>query len=367
MRTNTERLDTCTHLLADFIGYRTENPGSDEMPLAARLAEELEARAADAVHLCSVPRPGREAGGYVYARYGEPRLLINVHLDTVPANTGWTRDPFTATIDQGRLYGLGSADTKGAIACVLTVLDELRPRDLGVLFSGDEENGTHCVRDFVGSEHLAGIERAIICEPTARRAGTRHRGIRAYRAHVRGQGGHSSQADIMPKPVVTMARLAISMDELGRAHLDSGPDDMKGLCMNVARLDGGVAFNVIPDSASLRFSVRPPPGFDTQALDAEVAARARAIDANIELDRPLSAEPFQCRDPDAFRAILGEHVRGFVPLDFWTEAAIMSESGVDAVVVGPGDIGHAHAPDEYVTLDDLGWAMDLFAHVIAQY
>lgn len=368
--TDSERLARCTDLLADLIGYRTENPGGDELALCARLAEEFRARAADSVELVEVPRPGRAAGGYVFARFGQPRFLINVHLDTVPANTGWSRDPFVAEIVDGKLYGLGSADTKGAIAATLTVLSEMRPRDVGILFSGDEENGSRVVSAFVKSEHMAGIERALICEPTNRRVGVRHRGVRAYRARATGRGGHSSKADFMPKPVVTMAKLAVALDELGRSYLDSGPEDMRGLCMNVAAIDGGVAFNVVPDSAALAFSVRPAPGFAADQFEDELARRVAAVadtiagDSQLTCDLHLSAEPFACGDVDGFRALLSDRVDGFVPLDFWTEAALMQAHGVDSVVVGPGDIATAHAPDEFVPLADLSWAMDLFRHAL---
>lgn len=365
--TDTTRLDRCTSLLCDLIGYRTENPGGDELALCARLAEELEARGPDSVEVVEVPRQGRETGGYVFARYGQPRLLLNVHLDTVPANTGWTRDPFRAVIDDGKLYGLGSADTKGAIACALSVLREIRPHNVGILFSGDEERGMHCVSEFVASKRIDGIERAIVCEPTGRRIGVRHRGIHAYTARVAGRGGHSSKADFMPKPVVTMARLAVSLDELGRRYLDAGPDDMKGLCMNVASIDGGVAFNVIPDSAELSLSIRPAPGFDRAQFEREMYERASAIDPAIAFTTSISAAPFACRDVAWFERLIGERADSIGPLDFWTEAAIASASGIDAVVLGPGDIGHAHAPDEFVPLDDLQWAMALFAHALQNH
>lgn len=369
--TDSQRLQRCTELLSQFIAYPTENPGGDELGLCARLADELKARQADSVEVVEVERPGRAHGGYVFARFGEPHFIINVHLDTVPANTGWTREPFAAVIDDGKLYGLGSSDTKGAIAAALTVLDEIRPQNVGILFSGDEENGSRCMAAFAASERIAGIRRALVCEPTRRQAGVRHRGMRSYRAQVAGRGGHSSKADSMPKPIVTMARLALGLDELGRSYLERGPDDMRGLCMNVAAIDGGVAFNVVPDSAALRFSVRPPPGFDTAEFEgrlgecaAAVHARMGALEDAPSLDLVLSAEPFSCGDEAGFRELLGDRVAAFTVLDFWTEAAILQAHGVDAVVVGPGDIATAHAPDEYVTLADLEWAMELFQHVL---
>jgi acetylornithine deacetylase len=360
-------LDRCVSLLADFVGYHTVNPGGDELALCGRVAEELRRRGPDEVIVGEVPRPDRPAGGYVFAFYGTPRTVINVHLDTVPVNTGWTRDPFRAEIADGRLYGLGSADTKGAMAATLVALDAIKPRDVGILFSGDEENGSLVMHSFLEQEPCARtIERAIVCEPTARRAGTRHRGVRTYHAHVRGQGGHSSKADHRPKPVVTMARLAVALDELGRRYLDKGPPDMRGLCMNVAGIAGGVAFNVIPDSATLTFSVRPPPGFDGATFDREVAACVAAAGQDITLAPDLLAEPFACRDQHLFETILGGRPAEFGPLDFWTEAALWSAAGVDAVVIGPGDIAQAHAPDEFVPLDDLQWAIELFTHVLGR-
>jgi acetylornithine deacetylase len=242
---------------------------------------------------------------------------------------------------------------------------------VGVLFSGDEEVGARCTSAFVASERIRGIERALVCEPTSRKVGIRHRGARAYRAHMRGRGGHSSRADHMPKPVATLARLATGLDDLGVEYLAQGPDDMKGLCMNVATLQGGVAFNVVPDSASLVWSLRPPPGCDVDAVDKRIDALVTALNrrdsAEISWETFIAAPPFACGDTTWFEDVLGGHAAGFVPLDFWTEAAFFQAAGIDAVVVGPGDIGHAHAPDEHVTLADLQWAIDLFTHVLARH
>jgi acetylornithine deacetylase len=352
----------CATLLGELIAYRTPNPGGDEVALCSRLADELRTRGCDRADVVEVPREGSR-GGYVFGTFGEPRLIINVHVDTVPANTGWSRDPWAAEITAERVTGLGSADTKGAIAAALTAIERVRPTNVGFLFSGDEEHGTTCIEAFLASEHARGIERAIVCEPTSRTAGIRHRGVGAYRAGIEGRGGHSSNADRMPKPVVAMARLAVALDQLGRDYLDRGPQDMRGLCLNVASLDGGVAFNVVPDRASLTWSVRPPPGFDEASFDGELAALIRGVDPAITLELEIDHAPFATRDQAWFEQRLGGQVATFGPLQFWTEAAMLSSAGIDAVVVGPGDIGHAHAADEFVTLADLDWAIELFAHV----
>ncbi|HTM19314.1 MAG TPA: M20/M25/M40 family metallo-hydrolase [Kofleriaceae bacterium] len=354
--------DTCASLLTRLIGFPTENPGGDELALCAWLGGELRGRGADEVEVVEVPRAvGR--GAYVHARFGRPRLLLNAHVDTVPAQAGWRGDPFTAVDDGARITGLGAADTKGAIAAALCALERARPDGIALLFSGDEEKGGSCVRAFLASPRAAGIERALVCEPTSRAAGTRHRGVRCYQLDLGGPGGHSSAADTMVNPLALLARAAAAIDDLGRRHRGQGPADMPGLQLNIARLDGGVAFNVVPDRAQLILSVRPPPGFAVAALDAEVDAVAHALDPAIVVTRPIQHAPFATRDDQPFRALLGGHVGGFVPLQFWTEAAVLAEAGIDAVVVGPGDISQAHAAGETVTHADLAWATDLFAHV----
>jgi acetylornithine deacetylase len=353
-------------LLAELIRHRTDNPGGDEVALCRYLERALRDRGADEVTVVEVPRDehGKARGGYVFARWGEPRTLINTHIDTVPANSGWTVDPWAGVITDDRVVGLGAADTKGAIASALVALETNKPRDLGVLFSGDEEvNGT-CVHHFLASPWARAIQRAIVCEPTGRAVGVRHRGVVAVEAHVQGQGGHSSGADRMPRPIVTMARLAVELDALGARWIDRGPEDMRGLCMNVASIGGGVAFNVVPDRASLTFSVRPPPGFDAQGFAAELAESARRAGEGVRTQAVLERLPFATRDIEPFRALLGAHPRAEATLPFWTEAAEMSQAGIDAVVIGPGDIAQAHAPDEFVTKSDLAWAVDLFANVI---
>jgi acetylornithine deacetylase len=160
-----------------------------------------------------------------------------------------------------------------------------------------------------------------------------------------------------------MARLATLLDHLGKKFRSLGPAGMTGLCLNVAALEGGVAFNVIPSAASLLWSIRPWPGFDRATWDALVGGAIAALDADVQLEVTLDHAPF-AGGGDALRALVGGHAREFRSLDFWTEAALYQEAGVDALVIGPGDIAQAHGADEYVTLGDLRWAVDLFTSVL---
>jgi len=355
-------------LLAELIRHRTDNPGGDERSICRTLEGALRERGADEVTLVEVPRgDGSDAmGAYVFARWGEPRTIINAHVDTVPANSGWTVDPWEGVVTDDRVIGLGAADTKGAIAATLVALDGAKPKNLGVLFSGDEERTATCIKHFLSTPWAKIIERAIVCEPTGRAVGVRHRGVISMAAGVEGRGGHSSGADHMPRPIVTMAKVAVGLDELAARWIERGPADMLGLCLNVASIDGGVAFNVVPHRAELTFSVRPPPGFDAEGFEAEVQAITRAAGSSIQTRTVLSLSPFQTKDVAPFRALLGDFPRAEATLPFWTEAAALAEAGIDAVVIGPGDILQAHAPDEFVMKSDLEWAIALFQRVIRQ-
>lgn len=360
---------TLVQRLAGLVAFDTQNPSGDEAPLVEALATELRALGASTVDVLAV---GRHRS--VFARFGStpPRWLINAHVDTVPANDGYSRSPFALTRVGDRCHGLGSADTKGAIAASLEAVAMLRARGerldgFAVLYSGDEEQGGTCVRAFLDAGLGAGLTHGVACEPTGCRVGTRHRGIAAATATMTAPGGHSSLADQIPSPIGVLARAAVALDEFGQRQREVGPPGFPGLCLNIAGLAGGLAFNVIPARGELAFSFRPGPGADTTALLAETERITRAAVAPHDVVWAIdhANPPFGTRDVQAFAPLLA--ARGEPPIDlgFWTEAALFSGAGIDAVVFGPGHIEQAHAADEYVTVTELMLARDTFARLLS--
>lgn len=356
----------CISELTPLIAHNTVNPGGDELALCDRLETRLRELGADTISRGELERPSG-VSGYVYARFGTPTLLWNSHVDTVPPNRGWTRDPFTLTCEGDRVYGLGTCDTKGAAAAMLTAIKHKRPKNLAILFSGDEEHGSRCVPYLLQKEDFSGIEAAIVCEPTARRAGVAHRGMLAYRAKTAGVGGHSSKADFLDKLMVNLGRLAIFLNECAEAAMGEGPEGMKGLCMNVASIAGGVAYNVVPENAELEFSLRPAAGFDDKDFEEKVRAFAGALTPPVELERIVTHSPFACGDHKKITDLVGDFCDDFGILDFWTEAPLLEEAGIPSVVLGPGDIAQAHAADEFVTEKDLEWATQMFLTLIERH
>lgn len=354
-------------ILSDLVAFRTDVDGGDERPLADHLAGLLRARGADDVVVADVPRAaGRKTASYVYARFGSPRVVVNAHLDTVPVNADWSTDPFVPVVRDGKLYALGAADTKGAAAAILAALDDTTPVDTAILFSGDEEFSSVVVRELLDGPHRKGLERAIVCEPTSLRAGTRHRGIASFEVDVAGPGGHSSLADHLPSPIGMLSRLAVAFDEWARAHRDTGPKGFEGMCVNLAKLDGGVAFNVIPAHGKLVVSFRAPPGADPRAIRRELEAIIARVVPEATTTFTRENDPFATRDLASFEALLGDIARAPIDMGFWTEAALFAGAGIDAVVFGPGDIAQAHGPDEWVLLDDLHRARDIFRTMFAR-
>src|SRR5580765_7236805 len=266
--------DRLVERLAELVSFDTRNPDGDEGPLVRRLAAELRTLGAASVDEVAV---GDHA--YVYARFGgdSPRVLLNAHVDTVPANEGYTSPPHLLVRRGDRLYGLGTSDIKGAIAAILEAL-AAGPiaRPVGVLFSGDEEHGGSCIRAFLDSPAARGLERAIVCEPTSCRVGVRHRGIAAATVTLEAEGGHSSRVDEMVNPMAVLARAAVALDDMGVEFKSKGPPGFEGINLNVAALDGGIAFNVVPTRATLTFSLRQPPGEGLDGLLAEAERRVRA-------------------------------------------------------------------------------------------
>jgi acetylornithine deacetylase len=359
--------DRLRSLLAELVAFDTQNPSGDERAMVQSLAMQLGALGAARVEAFAA---GRHHG--VFAVFGSsPSLLLNAHVDTVPANAGFTTPAHDLTLHEGRLHGLGAADTKGAIACILAALETCRAagravRDVAVLFSGDEEAGGEVMREFLGSGRANGLTHAIVCEPTDCRVGVRHRGIAAVRATARSPGGHSSRADHLAAPIVAMARAAVALHAWGRRYRSQGPAGYEGLCVNVAAIDGGVAFNVVPSQAVLTASFRPWPGADVGALldEAKAEACAAAAPDALAWEVTFANPPLATRDVAGFTRWLPSLHHGALDLQFWTEAALLSDAGIDAVVFGPGAIGQAHAPDEYVELTQLVEAHDAFVHIL---
>lgn len=279
---------------------------------------------------------------------GQARTVVNCHLDTVPADPSWTRDPFRLSVESDLAFGLGACDVKGAAACMLAAVEESEGA-VALLLTTDEEAGSsRCVRAFL--EGLAGgghaFDRAVVAEPTGVQAVTEHRGLATYDVRFEGVAAHSSTIGADQRNAVHLAaRWCAEALSLAECHPF---DDIR---LNIGKFQGGTKANVAASSATVTLGMRPPAGMHPDEVVAALEGLASSGERSSWTPRfkAPGLAPSSGTSP-----MLSEY--GFTPgdpVDFWTEAALFGEAGLATVVLGPGDIQQAHAADEHVALEDL--------------
>jgi acetylornithine deacetylase len=303
----------------------------------------------------------------LYAVRGNPKILFNVHLDTVPAAPTWSRDPFQLLVTDDRGIGLGACDIKGAAAALITAAAQ-NDGDIALLFTSDEEaNDPRCIAAFLQRE-LA-FDSVIVSEPTRCEAVLAHRGISSVLLKFSGDAGHASAASSNSAVHQAMRWGAKALSYAASlSHERFG--GLTGLRFNIGRVEGGIKANVIAPTAEVRFGFRPLPSMDTNDLLSEFRNCAeRDVESIVETFRGPSlpsgdiaqAESRRIAARDSADA-LGLDIGNAV--DFWTEASLFSAAGYTAFVYGPGDIAQAHAADEFVALDDLQRAVENYVRMI---
>jgi len=291
----------------------------------------------------------------LFARRGTPKLLFNVHLDTVPDSPHWTANPFELRVSETQAIGLGACDIKGAAAALLTAVAR-SDGAAGFLFTTDEEaNDARCIAAFL--QRKLPFSGVIVAEPTRGEAVLAHRGISSVLLRFTGRAGHASGSTDSSALHQAVSWSARALDYVaGQSHQRFG--GLTGLRFNIGRVEGGIKANVIAPSAEVRFGFRPLPSMDTDALLATFREYAAPQAEFTETFRgaPLPAGDIAQAETKRLAARdladeLGIPVGNAV--DFWTEAALFSAAGYTAFVYGPGDIAQAHSADEWVALDQL--------------
>jgi acetylornithine deacetylase len=297
-------------------------------------------------------------------------MVLSGHMDVVPpGETGWTSDPFTLRRDDGRLVARGACDMKGFLALALarmaaTDSDALR-HPLALLFTFDEEVGTLGARHFVesGLDDLVLPRRVIIGEPTGFSAVRMHKGHLQLAITVEGKAAHSgfpqsgdNAIEPIGRAVTALTDLRLAMEHESSQHSDQF-QQVPFVTLNVARIAGGSATNVIPDHCSLDVGIRLLPGMTSGPVVERVhdtvatALPGRAFRLEVLNESPPMLLP---EDNDLYRLLcrsVGQSESRSVY--FATDAGWLSRADFDCVVFGPGNMDTAHKPDEWIPEGDL--------------
>lgn len=364
-----------TELLGRLVSIPSVNPEDTHDPAITgelRMADFLGAYLGDRGFDVIFPAADPQRPNLV-ASYGpdQPRrtLLIEAHTDTVSVQ-GMSIPPFEPRVENGRLYGRGACDTKGPMAAALHAmqperLEKLARRGVKVLFVGamGEEKGNH------GAEYLVAqgmrADEAVILEPTDLALVVAHKGAWWLRVTLEGRAGHGSAPEQACSAVSAAARFIQAMEAEMASYSRAWNHELLGKpTLNIGKINGGSAVNIVPDHCVLELDRRLLPGEDRDEQLGAIEALLQTLKADevltgYGLEVIKASAPYQT-DPDGplarqFRkaAEVAEVPFRVAGTPWYSDAGPFSASCGETVVFGPGSIQQAHTADEFIALDSL--------------
>lgn len=305
-----------------------------------------------------------------------PGIVLSGHTDVVPVDgQPWTVEPFALTERDGRLYGRGSADMKGFIACVLALVPQLIEAPLRmpvhIALSYDEEVGCLGVHSLL-AELQKRTHTPLLCiigEPTELKPVLGHKGKLAMRCDVHGAACHSAYA---PQGVNAIEYATQLISELCRIGADLRTPEQQDArftppfsTVQTGVILGGQALNIVPADCRFDFEVRALPTHDPREVAAQLARfaehavlpRMQAVNASSSIRfTELSSYPALATDARSEAAQLISQLCGsndFSTVAFGTEGGLFDAIGIATVVCGPGSMEQGHKPDEFVSIEQL--------------
>jgi acetylornithine deacetylase len=305
--------------------------------------------------------------------------VLSGHTDVVPVEgQPWSSDPFALVERDGRLYGRGSSDMKGFIACALAAVPALvhakLQRPIHLCLSYDEEIGCfgapHAIELF--GRELPTAALCIVGEPTMMRVVVGHKSSWVNRVEIVGREAHSSAPHLGANAIVYMGRFLAFLDTLqaelrAKGLADAVPGvafDPPWTTLGIGLIHGGTAANIVARECKLTWEFRALPGADPAAIYAQAAAKIAEFDALIKKEAPEASVTMtryaaipglkpEIDGPAAKLALALTGANRTETVAFGTEAGQFQAAGISTVICGPGDIAVAHKTDEYTTRDQL--------------
>ena len=319
-------------------------------------------------------------------------IMLSGHTDVVPvAEQNWSHDPFEMREKDGLLYGRGTCDMKGFIACVLTAVPAFVQADLAepllLAFSYDEETGCTGVMSLVRHVQAMKVKprACIVGEPTSMKVVNSHKGIFHLLTRIYGLESHSS-TDRGVNTVMYAAEMISYLNRLAEEMRGRAPQvegfDPPYTTVHVGRIKGGTAANITPSYCEFEWDVRPMPGseqdevltrFNQHVTEHILPAMQKGCGehdrpkVNVETDllaRVPTLLPETGSSAETLVLALAEQNEVAV-VSYGTEAGIFQATGgVPTVVCGPGSILQAHKPDEYIALSELRACDDFLGRLL---
>lgn len=365
--------------LGRLVAFQTVSD-QDVRELAEFLADRLDALGFRIERFSDPVRPGKYNLLASAGPAGTDGLVLSGHMDVVPTEgQPWTSDPFVLVERSGRLYGRGSADMKGFIAATLDALAGLPirslTRELALVWTYDEEVG--CLGSAQLAERLAAEGRTLptaclIGEPTDFEILRMHPGHVAVEIAIDGKAAHSSKPHLGVNAIEAAADIIAAIREVGREFEADTPGDPSSswVPINVARISGGSAVNIVPDRCVLQLGYRPPPGMPSELVFDRIRERLQALPATARISARLLRITPSLLTPagSPLEHLLAPHGSrpGTGTASFATDGGNLARLGMKPLVFGPGSIEVAHKADEYVEIAALQRASAVLETVVRQ-
>jgi acetylornithine deacetylase/succinyl-diaminopimelate desuccinylase len=379
-------------LLQKLVRADSENPPGDTGKCAQVIVEALTREGIP----CRIeePKPGiRSVVAVLAGAKPGPALLFNGHIDTVPAGTGWSLDPFGAEIRDGYLYGRGSTDMKAGIAASLMALIRLKRE--GAAFAGtviltavgDEENHSQYGTKYLLSQGLK-ADFAVNCEPTNLDICLGNRGLLMVDVFVKGRSSHAGRPGLGKNAVALASRIIEGLNTLdfSRSRDERFKDPLGSV--SVVGIHGGSRINVVPDSCVFYLDRRMMPGEtgdlavkQIEALITRLSGRppgrkgdvpADSGEPEVLINPEIWHEPFWMDEDDPYVQRCVETYRelfGKPPVfegkSAGTDASHLVALGkIPTIIFGPGDYRVSHTIDERVEISQLDGALRYYTSLV---
>ena len=302
-------------------------------------------------------------------------VILSGHTDVVPVSKSWSTDPFKATIKDDKLFGRGSCDMKGFIACTLAYAPvyakENLNRDIHFSFTFDEETACQgaplLIKELKNRGIVDGI--CIVGEPTNMKIIDAHKGCYEYTTYFEGLAGHGSAPEKGVNAVEYANRYISKLMDLRKILKSKVPKnsvfDPPYTTIGIGGISGGIARNVIADKCRVDWEMRPVIKEDgefvnkelNEFVNKELLPEMKKIFPKSSIKKEIIGEIIGFNKVNKSEAcefisnLTGDNSREVV--SFGTEAGLFQEIGISTVVCGPGSIEQAHKVDEFITLDQI--------------
>ena len=374
--------DEIIELTRQLIRIPSENPPGGEGEIAEFIAEKLKDLGLT-VRVYEF-KPGRPSVvGLLSGVKEKPTLMFNGHMDTVPVGDKdlWSVEPFEGVLRDGRIYGRGAADMKGALAAMIAsvkaiVESEVNLRGRLILtFVADEEVTGYGTRDLIRRGYRADF--AIVGEPNELNVQTAHKGLLWLKVVIRGKAAHASIPHQGVNAIYRMADFCLALEKMNsplaeKKHTLLGPPTI-----NVGTIKGGIKTNIVPDYCEVTIDRRLIPGEKPIDVKREIEETLESLGGKTsklqtQVEVINVAEPSETPQDELIVQVARKAVREVIGRDpgvtGFTATCdmrfLVNEAGIPTIILGPGSLRQAHVIDEYVEAEQVINAAKIYTSII---